>query len=223
MGVSLLERLKKFGDLGRSKVGTDSDGYETEKAGMVQACQKKRWDCENIWAVAEMKMEGKRPRGRPKLRLKDTIRRDLKAWNIREEWDIDRERQKRSLQAPLPRTGSQRRRWERWENSRHSIQDFSPGQYFTSSQGYYIRIVYKKETINIVREMRQVHNSCLLSAITCDAETWTVFCPRFQKGRVPSEKGTLARWTDRQKGTLARWTDRQKGPLARWTEEKGHN
>ena len=40
----------------------------------------------------------------------------------------------------------------------------------------------------------------------------TVFCPGFQKGRVPSEKGTLARWTDRQKGTLARWT-----------EEKGHN
>ena len=50
-----------------------------------------------------------------------------------------------------------------------------------------------------------------------------VFCPGFQKGRVPSEKGTLARWTDRQKGTLVRWTDRQKGTLARWTEEKGHN
>ena len=48
--------------------------------------------------------------------------------------------------------------------------------------------------------------------------TGTVFCPGFQKGRVPSEKGTLARWTDRQKGTLARWTDRQKGTLARWTE-----
>ena len=41
---------------------------------------------------------------------------------------------------------------------------------------------------------------------------YAVFCPGFQKGRVPSEKGTLARWTDRQKGTLARWT-----------EEKGHN
>ena len=55
------------------------------------------------------------------------------------------------------------------------------------------------------------------------ARRGTVFCPGFQKGRVPSEKGTLARWTDRQKGTLARWTDRQKGTLARWTEEKGHN
>ena len=30
-----------------------------------------------------------------------------------------------------------------------------------------------------------------------------VFCPGFQKGRVPSEKGTLAQSTDRQKGTLA--------------------
>ena len=50
-----------------------------------------------------------------------------------------------------------------------------------------------------------------------------VFCPGFQKGRVPSEKGTVVWWTDRQKGTLARWTDRQKGTLARWTEEKGHN
>ena len=28
------------------------------------------------------------PRGRPKLRWKDTIRTDLKAWNIREEWAI---------------------------------------------------------------------------------------------------------------------------------------
>ena len=27
--------------------------------------------------------------------------------------------------------------------------------------------------------------------------TSSVFCPGFQKGRVPSEKGTLARWTDR--------------------------
>ena len=53
--------------------------------------------------------------------------------------------------------------------------------------------------------------------------TYAVFCPGFQKGRVPSEKGTLARWTDRQKGTLAQWTDSQKGTLARWTEEKGHN
>ena len=66
--------------------------------------------------------------------------------------------------------------------------------------------------------MRQIFMIC-----ASGTKTTTVFCPGFQKGRVPSEKGTLARWTDRQKGTLARWTDRQKGTLARWTEEKGHN
>ena len=49
---------------------------------------------ENIRAVLEMKMEGKRPGGRPKLRWNDTVRRDLKAWNIREELDTDRERWK---------------------------------------------------------------------------------------------------------------------------------
>ena len=29
----------------------------------------------------------------PKLRWKDTVRRDMKIWNIREEWATDRERQ----------------------------------------------------------------------------------------------------------------------------------
>ena len=33
---------EKRGDLGRSKGGTDSDGYVTETAGMVRARQKKR-------------------------------------------------------------------------------------------------------------------------------------------------------------------------------------
>ncbi len=41
-----------------------------------------------------MLLEGKRPRGRTKLRWKDTVRRDLKAWIIREEWATDRERWK---------------------------------------------------------------------------------------------------------------------------------
>ena len=36
----------------------------------------RRHETENIRAVAEMKMEGKRPRGRPRLRWKDTVRRD---------------------------------------------------------------------------------------------------------------------------------------------------
>ena len=53
---------------------------------------KRRDETENIRAVVEMKMEGKRPRGRPKLRWKDTVRRDMKAWGIRKEWATDRER-----------------------------------------------------------------------------------------------------------------------------------
>ena len=43
---------EKRGDLGRGKGGTDSDGYETEKAGMVRA-RKKIDETENIRAVAE--------------------------------------------------------------------------------------------------------------------------------------------------------------------------
>ena len=53
---------------------------------------KRRDETENIRAVVEMKMEGKRPRGRPKLRWKDTVRRDMTAWSIKEEWATDRER-----------------------------------------------------------------------------------------------------------------------------------
>ena len=37
-----VRKQEKLGDLGRSKGGTDSDGYETEKAGIVWARQKKR-------------------------------------------------------------------------------------------------------------------------------------------------------------------------------------
>ena len=40
-----------------------------------------------------MKMEGQRPRGRPKLRWKDSVRRDLKSWNIKEEWATDSDRE----------------------------------------------------------------------------------------------------------------------------------
>ena len=46
---------------------------------------KTRDETENTRAVPEMKIEGKRPRGRPKLLWKYTVRRDLKAWDIREE------------------------------------------------------------------------------------------------------------------------------------------
>ena len=55
---------------------------------------KRRDETEIIRAVVELKKEGKRPRGRPQLWWKETVRRDLKAWNIREEWAIDHERWK---------------------------------------------------------------------------------------------------------------------------------
>ena len=60
---------------------------------------------ENIRAVFEMKMERKRPRGRPSLRWKDTVRRDLEAWNIREEWATDREQWKGLCKTRYPAKG----------------------------------------------------------------------------------------------------------------------
>ena len=53
--VMVMRRLQWFGHLRRS--------VETE----------------NIRAVAEIKMEGKRHKGRPRLRWKDTVRRDMKS------------------------------------------------------------------------------------------------------------------------------------------------
>ena len=43
--------------------------------------------------------------------------------------------------------------------------------------------------------MFSLYTKCLLQNIIIHAcmHTYTVFCPGFQKGRVPSEKGTLAR------------------------------
>ena len=41
-GGGAVRTQEKLGDLGGSKCGTDSDGYEKEKAGMVRARQKKR-------------------------------------------------------------------------------------------------------------------------------------------------------------------------------------
>ena len=63
----------------------------------------------------------KRPRGRPKLRWTDSIlsvRRDLEAWNIREEWATGRERWKDiSVQDPLLRTGRRRRKVRKVRNT----------------------------------------------------------------------------------------------------------
>ena len=91
MGVSLLEHRRNGEILEEAKVeqiATVVRRRRLEWFGHVKI----RDETENIRAVVEMKMEGKRPRGRPKLRWKDTVRRDLKAWRIREEWATDRER-----------------------------------------------------------------------------------------------------------------------------------
>ena len=93
MGVSLLEHRRNEEILEEARV---------EPIAMVMRRRRLEWfghikrrdGTEDIRAVAELKMDGKRPRGRPKLRWKDTVRRDLKAWNIREEWVTDRERWK---------------------------------------------------------------------------------------------------------------------------------
>ena len=63
-----------------------------------------------------------------------------------------------------------------------------------------------------VCQQKSAYSADIFYIIRSSWHVITVFCPGFQKGRVPSEKGTLAWWMDRQKGTLARWT-----------EEKGHN
>ena len=93
MGVSLLEHRRNEEILEKAKVeaiATVMRWRRLEWFGHV----KRRVETENIRAVAEMKMEGKRPRGRPKLRWKDTVRRDLKAWKIKEECATNRERWK---------------------------------------------------------------------------------------------------------------------------------
>ena len=46
-------------------------------------------------------MKRKRPRGRPKLRWKDTVRSDLEAWHIRDEWATERERWKSTVRRDL--------------------------------------------------------------------------------------------------------------------------
>ena len=89
MRVSLLEHRRNEEILEEAKV---------EQIAMVMRRRRLEWfghvkridETENIRAAVEMKMEGKRHRGRPKLRWKDTIRRDMKAWSIREEWATDR-------------------------------------------------------------------------------------------------------------------------------------
>ena len=46
---------------------------------------------------------------------------------------------------------------------------------------------------------------------------WTVFCPDFQKGMMPSEKGTFSA-VNRQKGKISAVNWRKRAQLAQWTE-----
>ena len=62
---------------------------------------KRRGETENIRAVAEMKIPG----GRQKLRWNDTVRKDLRALNIKEEWATDRERWKGLCKTRYPEQG----------------------------------------------------------------------------------------------------------------------
>ena len=104
MGVSLLEHRRNEEILEEAKVEQIAmvmRRRRRERFGHV----KRRDETENIRAVAEMKMEGKRPRGRPKLTWKVTVRRDMKAWSIREEWATDRERWKSLCKTRYPAQG----------------------------------------------------------------------------------------------------------------------
>ena len=104
MGVSLLEHRRNEEILEEAKVepiATVMRRRRLEWFGHI----KRRHETENIRAVVEMKMEGKRPRGRPKLRWYDTVRRDLKAWKIEEEWATDREGWRRLCKTRYPEQG----------------------------------------------------------------------------------------------------------------------
>ena len=104
MGMSLLEHRRNEEILEEAKV---------EQIVTVMRRRRLEWfrhvkirdETESIRAVVEMKMEGKRPRGRPKLRWKDTVGRDMKAWSIKEEWATDRERWKSLCKTRYPAQG----------------------------------------------------------------------------------------------------------------------
>ena len=104
MGVSLLEHRRNEEILEEAKV---------EQIATVMRRRRLEWfghfkrrdETENIRAVVEMKMEGKRPRGRPQLRWKDTVKRDMKDWRIKEEWATDREKWRSLCKTRYPAQG----------------------------------------------------------------------------------------------------------------------
>ena len=67
MGVSLLEHRRNEEILEEAKVEQIATVMRRRRLGWFGHV-KRRDETENIRAVVEMKMEGKRPRGRPKLR-----------------------------------------------------------------------------------------------------------------------------------------------------------
>ena len=100
MGVGLLEHRRNEEILEEVKVeqiATVMGRRRLEWFGHV----KRRDETENSRAVVEMKMEGKRQ----KFRWKDTVRRDMKAWSIMEEWATDRERWKSLCKTRYPAQG----------------------------------------------------------------------------------------------------------------------
>ena len=104
MGVSLLEHWRNEEILEEAKVeqiATVMRRRRLEWFGHV----KRRDETENIRAVVETMMEGKRPRGRPQLRWKDTVKRDMKAWSIKEEWATDREKWRSLCKTRYPAQG----------------------------------------------------------------------------------------------------------------------
>ena len=102
MGVSLLEHRRNEEILEEAKVEQIATVMRRlEWFGHV----KRRDETENIRAVVKMKMGGKRPRERPQLRWKDTVKRDMKAWSIKEEWATDREKWRSLCKTSYPAQG----------------------------------------------------------------------------------------------------------------------
>ena len=116
IGVSLIEHRRNEEILEEAKVEQIATVMRRRRLDWFGHV-KRRDETENIIAVVEMKVEGKRPRGRPKfyfyyilptinkLRWKDTVRRDTKTWSIREEWATDRERWNSLCKARYPAQG----------------------------------------------------------------------------------------------------------------------
>ena len=73
---------------------------------------KRRDETDNTRAVAKMKMEGKRPRGKPRLRWKDTVSRDMEVSSMEDRGRMGLGERERSPQDPQPCTGRQDTRFK---------------------------------------------------------------------------------------------------------------